>query len=151
MLPSIYEKDQLDALKARINSVSKNDQPLWGSMNASQMMAHLNVSFDIAFTNKYKKPGFLKKLLLKTFVKKGVVNDVPYPKNARTAPEFIITDTPDFATQQKKLLLYLNKVHQIGDVKMHNRVYPNFGKLTAYEWNTMFVKHIDHHLKQFGK
>lgn len=151
MLPSIYEKEQLDQLKARINSVSENDKPLWGQMNASQMMAHLNVTFDIAFTNKYKNPNFIKRFLLKTFVKKGVVNNSPYPKNAKTAPEFIITGTPDFAREQKKLLLYLNKVHQIGDVKMHNRVYPNFGKLTAQEWNTMIVKHIDHHLEQFGK
>ncbi len=84
------------------------------------------------------------------FVKAPVVGPKPYPKNGRTAPEFIIADPRDFEAEKIKLINYLKKTQQLGTDHFQNRESHSFGPLTSNEWNVLFSKHIDHHLTQFG-
>ena len=94
--------------------------------------------------------NFLMKFLLKAFVKSGVVNDIPYPKNQRTAPAFIMTGPRDFDKEKRRLIAYIEKTQQLGENHFHNKVSHSFGALTKEEWNNMFAKHLEHHLTQFG-
>jgi hypothetical protein len=45
---------------------------------------------------------------------------------------------------------YINKTQQLGEGSFDNKVSHSFEALNKIEWNNMFYKHIDHHLKQFG-
>ena len=87
---------------------------------------------------------------LKTLVKKGLTNEVPYKKSASTAPEFIIGDDRNFDVEKKRLVDYINKTLQLGEKEFDGRVSMIFGPMTTTEWNNLFYKHIDHHLTQFG-
>jgi len=119
-------------------------------MNVSQMLAHCNVPYEMIYTDNYPKPNLFKRFLLKIFVKKAVVGEKPYPKNGRTAPQFIITDDRDFEKEKKQLISYLIKTQELGENYFNNKENHSFGRLTKEEWNRMFYKHLDHHLKQFG-
>jgi hypothetical protein len=134
----------------RINHLTPQTQAQWGKMNVAQMLAHCNVVYDMAMTNQYTKPGSFKKFLLKIFVKNGVVGPKPYPKNSRTAPDFIIADERDFAAEKKKLVDYINQVQKLGGTHFNEKESHSFGPLTENEWNTLFSKHLDHHLTQFA-
>lgn len=55
-------------------------------MTSSQMLAHLNVQYEMVYSDKHPKPNAFVKFMLKTFIKKSVCGIKPYAKNGRTAP-----------------------------------------------------------------
>ena len=149
-LPNIFTKNVANQLLERLDRLEPTSTAQWGKMNVAQMLAHCNVTYEMAFENKHPKPNFFMGLILKAFVKKIVVNETPYKKNAQTAPAFIIADERDFAVEKDRLIQYLHKTVDLGENYFDGRASLSFGKLSSGEWNNMFYKHIDHHLKQFG-
>ncbi|MBT8183215.1 MAG: DUF1569 domain-containing protein [Eudoraea sp.] len=142
-------KDTRETIE-RVNKLKPDTQPLWGKMHVAEMLAHCNVAYEMVYTDKHPRPRGFKKLMIKLFAKNLVVGPKPYKRNLRTAPEFIITDERDFETEKKRLIDYLTKTQQLGAVHFHGKDSHAFGKLSEKEWNTLFYKHLDHHLGQFG-
>lgn len=149
-MKNVFQKEVTQELINRLNKLTPATQAEWGKMSVDQMIAHCNVAYDMTFTNKYPKPKGLKKFIIKVLAKNAVVSEKPYPKNARTAPEFIINDKRNFNQEKEKLTNYLNKVQVLGEAHFNGKESHSFGKLTSTEWNNMFYKHLDHHLTQFG-
>ncbi len=89
-------------------------------------------------------------LILKTFVKNVVVSDKPYKKSSKTAPAFLVSEEKDFEAEKKRLIDYIRETQVLGSYIFDGKMSHSFGPLTANEWNNMFYKHADHHLKKFG-
>jgi len=134
----------------RLENLNKDTQPKWGTMNAGQMLAHLNVAYKIEDGTINPKPNFLMKFILKTFIKGIVVSDKPFKKNGKTAPVFEMTTEKNFNTEKELFVNYMKKVQEKGASSFDGRVNPSFGKLTTKEWSNLFQKHIEHHFDQFG-
>ncbi|MFC5284747.1 DUF1569 domain-containing protein [Pedobacter alpinus] len=149
-MKSTYTLNYTQEFIARLNSLNHSGQPLWGKMNVAQMLAHCNVTFEMVYDDKHQKPNFLMRFILKSFVKKIVTNEVPYQKNSRTAPAFIIADEKVFDSEKNRLIAYINKTQELGEAYFDGKESLSFGKLNKTEWNNMFAKHLDHRLKQFG-
>jgi hypothetical protein len=62
----------------RINKLTPETKANWGEMCVDQMLAHCNVTYEMAYENKHPKPSGIKKFLVKTFVKNAVVGLTPY-------------------------------------------------------------------------
>lgn len=148
-LTNIFEKAAVDQLLQRIDELTPQSQGLWGKMNVAQMLAHLNVSYELVYDNKHPKPNLLLGWIMKTFVKKHVVNEIPYQANVGTAPYFIIKDTRDFETEKKRLKDFILRTQELGEIHFAGKESHAFGVLTATEWNNLFYKHLDHHFRQF--
>ena len=73
-------------------------------------------------------------------LKPTVVNDKPYKKNSRTAPQFLITDTKNFEVEKERLINYLKKAQSLGADNFEGKESHSFGTLTAHEWNNMFLQ-----------
>ncbi|MBR9833080.1 DUF1569 domain-containing protein [bacterium] len=146
----MFEKEKVDSIIARINLLTTNSQPVWGKMSVSQMLSHCCVSYELVYENYHPKPKGIKKWLLTKFVKPIVVSEKPYKNNSRTAPEFIIVAEKDFDVEKKRLIEYIIKTQTLGEAYFDQLESHAFGKLTVREWNTLFSKHLEHHLKQFG-
>ncbi len=149
-MKSSFDQNHTNEAIARINQLTPTTTPQWGKMNVAQMLAHLNVAYDMAYTNNYPQPNFLVRWLLTRFVKQAVVGPKPYPKNGRTAPAFLVSADQDFEKEKKKLIEYVEKTQSLGVDHFEQKESNSFGKLTASEWSTLFAKHLDHHLTQFG-
>lgn len=149
-MKNIFDPSVTDELISRINQLRPETTPNWGKMSVDQMLAHCIVAYDMAFTDKYPKPNAVLRFLLKSFVKNGVVNEKPYPKNSRTAPAFIIADKRDFEKEKASLIAYLKKTCDLGAAHFEGKESLSFGPMTSGEWNNLFYKHLDHHLSQFG-
>ena len=149
-MKNIFNQGEATEVINRINNLNSNSQPLWGKMAVGQMLAHCNVTYELLYDDKHPKPNSFKKFMLKLFVKNIVVSEKPYKKNGQTAPEFIIKDSKNFDTEKKRLVDHINKTQQLGDKYFDGKESYSFGALTIGEWNNMFYKHLDHHLKQFG-
>lgn len=148
-LPDIFERATVDNFKERVHQLTPESKPLWGKMNVSQMLAHLNVMYELIYDNKHPQPKFLLKWIMKRFVKKYIVNMVPYQTNTGTAPYFVIKGNRDFETEKNRLIQYIEKTYELGPEHFAGKESHAFGPLTVTEWNNMLYKHLDHHLRQF--
>ncbi len=100
-MKNIFNQADASEIIERINKLTPNTQGLWGKMTVDQMLAHCNVTYEMVYDNIHPKPNALMRFILKTFVKKSVVNEKTYPKNSQTAPQFIIKGDRDFETEKK--------------------------------------------------
>ncbi|MBC7912817.1 MAG: DUF1569 domain-containing protein [Pyrinomonadaceae bacterium] len=149
-MKNIFENQTTEEIINRIHQLKPDTQAKWGKMNVAQMLAHCNVTYELIYEDKHKKPNAFMKFTLKMFVKKLVVNEGPYKPNNPTAPVFIIKDQKNFEPEKQRLIDHLTKTQQLGEVHFDNKESHSFGVLTKQEWNNMFYKHLDHHLNQFG-
>ena len=149
-MKNIFETKVTDEVIGRINKLNATSTPQWGKMSVAQMLAHCNVMYELVYDNKHKKPNPLMKFILKTFVKKAVVGETPYKQNGQTAPFFIVKEDKLFDVEKKRLVDYINRTQQLGDAHFDHKESHSFGVLTKSEWNIMFYKHLDHHLRQFN-
>ena len=149
---NVFSEEVAGELISRIEKLQPGDHPEWGKMSADQVLAHCNVTYAMAFQpEKYPRPGGLKKILLRLIAKNYVTGPKPYRKNVGTAPEFIQKGQYDFEKEKAELISNIRKTAGLGRSYFEGRESVSFGKLSADEWNMMFYKHLDHHLKQFGK
>ena len=149
-MKSVFHQTDLAELISRIEKLTPENKPLWGKMDASKMLAHCNVTYEMIYENIHAKPNAFMVFILKLLVKPGVVNEKPYPHNIRTAPEFLITSDKDFNTEKARLIEYMNRTLTHGENYFEGKESRSFGKLNKTEWNNMLYKHLDHHLNQFG-
>ncbi len=138
------------SLLQRLEKLSPDTRPRWGKMDAAQMLAHVNVTYHIAYGEIPIKRNFLSKFAFKVLVKPFVVNEKPYYKNSRTADVFIIADQRDFYKEKATLIKYIGETEKNGVAYFEGKDNPSFGPMTAREWSNLFYKHIDHHFSQFG-
>lgn len=150
MTKNIFEKQIVSEIFERLEKLTPSTPQLWGKMNVSQMLAHLNVTYEMTYENIHPKPNFFLRFILKSFVKSKVVGEAGYAKNGPTAPAFIVSNDKDFEKEKSRLIDYLNKTQELGSTHFENKENLSFGVLTSKEWNNLFYKHIDHHFSQFG-
>ena len=131
---SFNEQDTAEFI-SRIDKLTPTTKPIWDKMDVAKMMAHCNVTYELEYENIHPKPNGFVKLMLVLFVKNSVVGQKPYKKNGQTGSQF---------------LRLTNKTQQLGETYFDGKESHSFGVLTAQEWSTMFSKHLDHHLTQFG-
>lgn len=152
--PNIFDRSVTDELIARIDRIAADTDPKWGVMNAAQMMAHCSKVYDTLYDAEYqrKNPPHTggMRFLLRLLVKPMVVGPKPYKPSSRTAPSYVVADTREHRQERNKLVAYLDRVQTLGASHFEGKMSYSFGPLTAAEWNVLFYKHLDHHLRQFG-
>ncbi len=149
-MKNIFDAKATSVLLGRLDKLTHETQPKWGKMSVGQMLAHVNVTYEMAYTDQHSKPNRFMRFMLKTFLKPVVCGEKPYKPNLRTAPAFLQTKPKDFEKEKDRLITYLNKTVELGESYFEQKESNSFGKLTSKEWNNMFYKHIDHHFRQFG-
>ena len=149
-MQDIFDPAVSTATIARVRRLGPDSRGLWGRMAVGQMLAHCCVTYEMVFDGNHRKPNPLVRLLLKSFLKKTVVSEKPYNRNAATGGGFLIRDTRDCETEKERLIAYIQRTQQSGAAWFDGRESLSFGPLSRQEWNNMFDKHLDHHLRQFG-
>jgi hypothetical protein len=148
--PSIYLASTTEELFRRIDQLNPQSQGLWGKMTIGQMLSHCAVPYEQILGLNTVQPPLFMRIILKLFLKKSMINEVPYKQNLPTAPSFIRTEQFDIAEEKIRLKELIKTIQEMGAEKLAKTPSLSLGKLTATEWNNLLYKHIDHHLKQFG-
>ena len=150
-MQNVFDAKDAQEYINRINNLTPETQRKWGKMSVNQVLAHLNVAYDLTFTpEKFPKPSFIAKFLLSKFVNPKITNEIPYKQSLPTSPAFIIADERNYEEEKAKLIGNIQRVQQLGREAFEGKENINFGKMTAQGWNNMFAKHLNHHLEQFG-
>jgi hypothetical protein len=143
---NLLEPQVKKELISRIQSLQPGTKPLWGKMNAAQMLAHLSAQIRVALGID-ELPFSLAGKLFHRFLKKQVLTENPYGRGLPTAKSFVIRHQPEFEKSRSELIGYIDS---FSAPNLTQKPHPYFGPMTPEEWGKGTWKHIDHHLKQFG-
>ncbi len=147
---SLFEAGKANEILERIEQLTPNSQPIWGKMNVSQMLKHVNMALKTATGEITTKTSFMMKLFA-PLIKREVMKKAPYKPGLPTAKEFLThSSVADFEQEKQALLTTFNKFINAGEAGVEGRKHPAFGKLTPYQWGFSQWKHFNHHLSQFG-
>lgn len=147
-MKGLFDPVENNKIKERVNKLTPGSQPLWGKMNVSQMLAHLQPVMQVAF-GQLRLKGGLMGLLFGKMAKKQLLLDKPFKKGLPTMKEFKVQEK-DFEIEKNTVLSYIDRFITEGPGVIINKKHPFFGKLTLEEWDALQWKHLDHHLRQFG-
>ena len=133
-------------LRARFRRLTPEHQPLWGRLSAKKMVCHLGDQLAVALGDIPSDP---KGGLLTKTVAKWLVLYVPFPApqgKVKTVPEMLTTEPSDWEQDSSRFESLLSRLVDAKKVAPHSV----FGRLSHSQWGILAVKHIDHHLRQFG-
>lgn len=148
-MKSLFEPEALEEVLNRLEKLSPETTPAWGSMDVAQMLKHLKTTLMVTTGEvTMHTPPWHKRVLFRLF-KSTLYNDSPWKKNLPTARELKMTEPEDFETQMKELKATINTFLGIS-FPDGRRKHPVFGTFTKQQWGQSQYKHFDHHLRQFG-
>jgi hypothetical protein len=145
-MPTLLDQTDRDAILRRLQGVSQERTPLWGSLSAPRLLCHLADQLRVALG---LIPAARRDTAFSRTVLKWLVVYSPMqapPGKVRTAPE-MLTSTP--TTWAADLEAVRTLIHQLAATPT-TAVHPLFGPLTHGGWCRLAWKHLDHHLRQFG-
>lgn len=147
-MPDIFNLEDNEILISRLQKLNPDKVPQWGKMNVSQMVLHCQKPLEVAEGKILLKRNLFGYLFGK-MAKKSFLKEEDLKKSLPTAPEFKITENPDFENEWELLIALVKKFGAKGPKIITNKTHPFFGEMTEKEWGTLQYKHLDHHLKQF--
>ncbi|WP_250432976.1 DUF1569 domain-containing protein [Hanstruepera flava] len=148
-MKSLFSEDTVSEIRARIELLQENQNPKWGKMNASQMLAHCKFPLQVALGElALEKPNVFKRLLFSMF-KSSLYDDKAWKQSLPTTKEFVVSSDKNFRNEKTDLLEEIEKFHTKKD-QTEWPPHPMFGYFTQDQWGKMQYKHLDHHLNQFG-
>jgi len=147
-MKSIFDPATSNEFIDRLNQLTPSTRALWGKMNVSQMLSHCQVLLKMSLNELDAKRGLMA-FLFGRMAKKKALSDQPFKHNLPTLGEAKITGVKDFDAE-KQGLIQLIKRFEAGPAVLTSRQHAFFGPMTVEEWDKLQVKHLDHHLRQFG-
>lgn len=144
---NLFDSQVKQEIIDRICKLNSHSPALWGKMNAAQMLAHVQLPFQIAYGNHRPKGFFFLRFIAPLF-KYKLWNNQPYKPGLPTDPTFIMTGIEKNFEREKTALLEL--INRFSPGAIVCETHPIFGKFTKENWSKSNWKHLDHHLRQFG-
>jgi len=143
---SLRDFGTYEACLARIERLAPDTPPRWGRMSVAQMLAHCAEVQQVMNGKPLEGTPWLLRLA-GPLIKRAVLSRRPYPRGAKTHPQYLQVSKKEFEAEKRRLLATLAGFHAAGG---EGARHPLFGPLTADEAGWGSFKHLDHHLRQFG-
>ncbi len=146
-MATIFDAAAREAVLTRIERLTADAPPRWGRMNVGQMVVHCDLQLRLAL-------GELTAAPMRTPVgsfplKQLVLYLLPTPRSVPTMPELRDPPTGDWRRDLDQLRTDIGRVAAL-DRGIPWPRHPAFGDLTPSQWGRLILKHLDHHLRQFG-
>lgn len=150
-MQSLFNTGDTQAILGRLEKLTPESRPHWGSFTAPQLVCHLADPMRVALGE--KTAAKVDSPLGMPGLAHLAVWVLPWPKGAPTAPEFLPgsggTEPTEFE-QDKKALLALVQRFAAHPKDRSLTASPVFGRLGRQDWGRLLWRHFDHHLDQFG-
>ncbi|MBT2560191.1 DUF1569 domain-containing protein [Pedobacter sp. ISL-68] len=140
----------LSVYTKRINRLTPHSERQWGTMEADQMLHHLNLACgsSLGYFNLADESTFLTRTIFKWLL----IDILPQmPKGLKMPVGFKIPLNRHFDFEQEKnILLEIIATATSSKSTSSWTAHVGFGHLSNSQWAKLLSKHIDYHLKQFG-
>ncbi|HEX9936735.1 MAG TPA: DUF1569 domain-containing protein [Longimicrobium sp.] len=144
---TVFDPAAREELRRRMERVRPETRPLWGKMNAPQMLAHLNSALMMGLGELETVPK--RSPLANPLMRWLVIYALPWPRGTPTAPELLAAPTGDWDAELARFRDLLDRTGTrppAGEWPRH----PAFDVMTGKQWGDLTYRHVDHHLRQFG-
>lgn len=149
-MKTIFDQTTRDEIIDRIKVLEENLAPLWGKMNAYQMIRHCSL-FDewvLGRNDPVYKQGSLGRLFGKRVLKGMLKDDGPLKRNMPTTSDLKIKErTGDIELERTK---WISSIESYANYSNPNFIHDFFGEMTVEQIGYFVYKHTDHHLRQFS-
>lgn len=147
----MFQAESVDEVKRRLQQLRPNSPREWGTMNATQMMAHCSVGLEMAL-GQVRPPRMMIGRIMGPMVKRlALLENAEMRRNVPTAKELVVEAKDlDFGKERARLNELIDSFAAAGSGGCTNHPHFFFGKLKPEEWSILMYKHLDHHLRQFG-
>ncbi len=143
------QPETLQETLRRIDALSPDEHPRWGSISAPQVVCHLIDGCEIAMG--LADSGAFTPSFVSSWIGLWLIIDspLPWPKGRIKAPAAFHRTVPS---------QFLADRQRLRDVVIRHSAHPGpwavspaFGALSARRWQRLQWRHLDHHLRQFGR
>ncbi len=145
---SLYSSEVYEKCQSRIEQLTSETQPQWGSMTVAQMLAHCSEIQEVTNGKDLKNRPFIVKLFC-SMIRTWLLVRNPIRRALKLIRSIYKPKIVIFANEKKRLLDALAQFVDDKE-KSESAGHPLFGKMTVEEKGWSMVKHLDHHLTQFG-
>ncbi|HMS04034.1 MAG TPA: DUF1569 domain-containing protein [Gemmatimonadaceae bacterium] len=148
-MPTLQALADRTRIAERIRALTPAHTPRWGRMDVARMLAHCADGLRNA-TGELPIPVHRVPFVRTRFAKWLIIDVLPMPKGAPTAPELLRSTAPAIDIERETLLNLLERFDASQAAVIPWAPHPLFGELTPAQWGRLAWKHLDHHLRQFG-
>lgn len=137
---------------ARLDRLTPNQRPRWGSLDAPRLLCHLADALRISLGEidaGAPKPGFMCSRLGRWM---AIDSPMPWPKGITVPEAFFTTPTEPHQFERDRMILrdVILRFAQGPAASAKWGVSPAFGALSPQQWARLDARHCDHHFRQFG-
>lgn len=148
-MTTLFDPSSRETVLARVDSLRADSVRQWGKMTVSQMLAHCSAALEVATGDTPRRQQWIGKIFA-PFVRTKLLGEAPFSRNSPTDPTFVIRDDRDFAAERRRLVGLVNRFAEQGPESAGRQTHSFLGSMRGDEWGIMMLKHLDHHLRQFG-
>jgi hypothetical protein len=148
-MKNLFEREAVDEVILRIDSLQPAVRQQWGKMDVAQMMAHCSAALDMA-SGQLILPRLFIGRVIGPFVRPIYTNEKPFSRSSPTDPKLVVSDRREFLREQEQLKVKVRQFYEGAEGKCTRHPHPFFGALPPQDWSRGMYKHLDHHLRQFG-
>lgn len=149
-MKTLWNPQSRSALSARIDRLTPQTSPLWGRMNAEEMVAHLTrgMRMGLGELETHTRNTILRHWPFKHLF----VYYLPFPKGKAKAPRELVTRGTSTGDWPAAVAALRTTLDQFAEREPQSKwpAHPVFGELTGHAWGALGWRHFDHHLRQFG-
>lgn len=146
----IYAPGAGDELVRRIESWRSTDVAQWGKLDAIHAVVHCQAPLRVGLGELRIDRTWIGRLF-GGLARRSLRNAKPTARNLPTDPHFLDAPKRDFAGERAVLIELVRRFVRAGPAGLPKQPHPFFGPLTSAEWSALMAKHLDHHLRQFGR
>ena len=149
---SLFDAAVRSDVLARIDVLTPNRRPRWGTLDAHRVLCHMTDALHIGLGE--LDAGPVKSGFMTSRVGQWLVIDSPFPWPKGVAvPEVFFTtavEANQFERDRMRLHHVIGRFAQGSAASQRWGVSPVFGVLGPEQWARLSARHCDHHLKQFS-
>jgi hypothetical protein len=149
-MKTVFDIDVREELVLRIGQLSGSDRALWGKMDVRQMVRHLVLSQEWILEGRRLKRVLVGRLFGGMILKKMLKEEL-LRRNSPSLAELIVMDTDVDLDRERQALMGLVQGFGAYAYPAGGFVHPFFGRMTREQVGYFVYKHLDHHLRQFGR
>jgi hypothetical protein len=146
----LFDSRQRAVLLARIAAWQAEDRAQWGRLDALAAVSHCQQPLRVALDELELPRTWLGRILGRG-ARRSLLGPAPMARNLPTDPHFRVAAQGTFDAERARLLELARRFGERGAALVPHAPHPFFGALSAVEWSLLMGKHLDHHLRQFGR
>ena len=146
-MKSLFNSQDRQQTLDRLHRMGPDSQRLWGTMTVPKALSHMGDQLALAMGDIEVKSTWRPESL--PLVREAIIYLMPWPKGVSTAPELLQTDLQEVDAARERLMGLIERFVTEGQER-RLAAHPLFGKISNKTWGYLSLRHLDHHLRQFG-